>query len=381
MTAVRHRGSSKSRQATTSTGRLGRLVLFVTGLVGALAFGPIAWGIVTGAGAGGGAASAFASAPPGTYAVVGRTEGPVDVIGVVRADQPGNVIEVARVPHLDGFTTTGSVDGRGRYVALVAVDDGTPLEPVASLVLVDLQRGSVERLLAGIEPSQVPLWKNDSSGVVVTRARLDGGRQVVDVLEVALDGAVRLRWTQDALGIYPVGWDGGRVLTVAIDARGSTLQVEGQDVVHLSGGFTRDWALSPDGKALAFVEVTPGAGAGYSARVVRLDGEPAVTAQALTAGTAAALGAAWTPAGTAAFGQVPVGRAAASGAGAASAQALGRVGFDVPLAYSPDGGTLAVVHWDGTGLGMPGAPTLELVRGGDRAAVPGYRGFFGWARR
>ncbi|MCX7616795.1 hypothetical protein [Tepidiforma sp.] len=381
MTAIHHGKRWKSRQAQPATGRLGRLILFVTGLVGVLALGPIAWGIVTGAGAGSGAASAFASAPPGTYAVVGRTEGSVDIIGVVRADQPDNVIEVARVPHIDGFTTTGSVDDRGRYVALAAVDGGTPLAPAASLVLVDLERGTAERLLAGIEPSQTPLWKADSSGVIVTRARQDGDRQVIDVLEVALDGAVRLRWTQDALGVYPVGWREGRVLSVAIDARGSTLQAEGQDVARLSSGFTRDWALSPDGRALAFIEVTPGTEAGYTPRVVRLDGEATGSTQALTASGAATLGAAWGPNGVPAFGAVPRAAGAAAPSGDASAQALRAAGFDVPLAYSPDGEALAVVHWDGTGFEAPGTPTLQLVRGSERAEIPGYRGFYGWVRR
>lgn len=381
MTAIHHGNRWRSRQAQPATGRLGRLILFVTGLAGVLAVGPIAWGIVTGAGAGSGAASAFASAPPGTYAVVGRTEGSVDIISVVRADQPGNVIEVARVPHIDGFATTGSVDARGRYVALAAVDGGTPLAPAASLVLVDLERGTAERLIAGIEPAQTPLWKADSSGVIVTRARQEGDRQLIDVLEVALDGAVRLRWTQDALGVYPVGWRDGRVLAVAIDARGSTLQSEGQDVVHLASGFTRDWALSPDGKALAFVEVLPGTEAGYAARVARLDGEATGSAQALTQGGAAALGAAWGPSGTPAFGAVPRASGAGAAAGDASAQSLRAAGFDVPLAYSPDGDALAVVHWDGTGFEAPGTPTLQLVRGGERSEVPGYRGFYGWVRR
>lgn len=359
------------------TGRLARLVLVLTGLVAVLAIGPILWGIIAGD-AKQGPGSAFAAAPPGTYALVTRTEGSVDVIAAVRADQPANVIEIARVPHLEGFRTSGSVDPAGRFAALVAVDAGSPVQPQASLIVVDLQRGVAERLVSGIEPMQTPLWTPAGDAVVVTRPGAADGAPAIDVLEVRLDGAVRLRWSQAALAVAPVGWRDGRLLTVAIDARGSTLQADGQDLLHLSPSITRDWALAPDGSAIAFVEVTTQSGVRYSARVAALDGGATASAQALSDPGAEALGAAWKPGGAPAFGAVP---REGPAAGDASAQALRAGGFDVPLGFSPDGELLAVTHWDGSGFASPGRPELQLVGSGGRAAIPGFQGFLGWVRR
>ncbi|GIW12870.1 MAG: hypothetical protein KatS3mg062_0309 [Tepidiforma sp.] len=357
-------------------GRFGRLVLIVTGLAAVLALGPIAWGIVAGVGGVTGPSSAFASAPPGLYAVVTRTEGAVDVVGIARADQPDTVVELARVPHLDGFAVTGSVDPAGRFLAVAAVDAGTPLQPVASLLLIDILQGTTTRLVTGIDAAQEPLWTPAGSAVIVTRTRENEG--AVDVFEVGIDGALRQRWSQRAFGVYPIGWKDGRLLTVAIDGRGSTLQAEGEDLVHLSTSITRDWALSPDGSAIAFVEVLTDTGVRYTPRVVSLEGGRAAAAQVAAMPGAEALGAAWDTAGRATFGSIP---RSTGVSGDASAQGLTAAGFDVPLGYSPDGTALAVVHWDGTGFDNPGTPALELAVDGDRGTVPGYRGFLGWVRR
>ncbi|PFG74430.1 hypothetical protein [Tepidiforma thermophila] len=362
------------------TGRLARLVLVLTGLVAVLAIGPILWGIIAGD-AKQGPGSAFAAAPPGTYALVTRTEGSVDVIAAVRVDQPASPIEIARVPHLEGFRTRGAVDPSGRFAALVVVDGGSPVQPHASLIVVDLQRGVAERLVSGIDPLQMPLWTTTGDAVIVTRpsAAPSSGGAAVDLLEVRLDGAVRLRWSQAALALAPVGWKDGRLLAVAVDARGSTLQADGQDLLHLSTSITRDWALAPDGSAIAFVEVSTDSGVRYSARVAVLDGAVAARAQALSAPGIEALGAAWAPGGSPTFGAVPRHDVVM---GDASAQSLRDApGFDVPLGYSPDGSHLVVMHWNGSSFASPGRPELQVIGPAGRAAIPGFEGFLGWARR
>lgn len=378
--AVRNQAyrSPYGQRKKPATGRLGRLVLFITGFVAVAAFGPIAWGIVAGVHSSPGATSAFAVAPPGSYAVVARQEGAVDIVSVVRTDNPASTLEVARIPHLEGFTTTGSVDPTGRYVALLSVDTGTPLEPAASLILLDLIDGSLDRLVIGVDAGWRPLWNENGTAVIVTRTRQGDSGTLIDIFDVALDGASKLRWSQAALGVYPVGWRDQRLLTVAIDGRGSTLQADGQDLRHLADGFTRDWAMAPDGAAIAFIEVATHDGLRYVPRVVPLTDDARVSAQAFTVGGTEALGAAWKPDNAPVFGTVP--RLQANG-GDVSAQEMHIVGFDIPVAYSPDGSTLAVVHWNGTGFGDPGLPSLYLVRGGERHAVPGHREFFGWTHR
>lgn len=361
----------------SAEGRLSRLIIVLTAAVAAVAIGPIAWGLIAGTPSASPARTAFATAPAGTYAVVTRSEGATDVIGVVRADQPSQVIEVARVPHLDGFTPVGTASPGGRFVAVVVADAGTPVLPSASLLVVDLETGRVKRLASGMEPGQRPLWSPDGQSVIVSRPGAAGSAGVIDVLRVTLDGGSRLLWSQTALGVYPVGWRDGRLLTVAIDERGSTLQADGQDLVHLSTSITRDWAVAPDGEAIAFIEVTTAAGVRYEPRVAWLSGD-GVSAQAAAPGAGMSLGATWKPGAGPIFGDVP-GR---PGEPTASAQALrAGSGFDIPLAYSPDGSTLIVTHWDGSSFDAPGRPALHLIRGDQRVALEGFGGFLGWVQR
>ena len=85
---------------------------------------PIAAAIVSGAGLRGATTTAFATAPSGNYAVVARPEDDYDVVAVALASG-GEPVEVARVPHLRGFTASGSVSPNGRQLALVTVNDGS----------------------------------------------------------------------------------------------------------------------------------------------------------------------------------------------------------------------------------------------------------------
>lgn len=371
--------AARGRSRTTRGDRVTRFVVGLTVAAAMVAVAPIV-AAMFGIGTGGSPRSAFATAPAGTYAVVTRTEGAVDMVAAVRADGTGEPIELARVPHLAGFPTTGSVSPDGGYAAVVAVDGGTPTTPSASLIVVELTTGRVERLISGIEPSQVPAWDPASGSVAVTRqAPGADGAPAFDVLRVARDGSVTRLWSQrDALGVYPLGWRGAELLAVVIDGRGSTLQANGQDLAHLSEWVTRDWTLSPGGDAVAFVEANLSEGLRYLPRVVMFGGDATATAQALAAPGFAALGTAWGRGSGPAFGAVPAG----GGGSDASAQALSASGgFEVPLGYSPDGSVLAVTRWDGSSFDAPGRPQLELVSPQGRTAVPGYRGFLGWAQR
>ncbi len=362
---------------TAGEGRLARIILLLTAVVAVVAVGPIAWGVIAGTPAGAPARTAFATAPAGTYAVVTRSEGATDVIGVVPIDQPSRVIEVARVAHLEGFSPTGAASPAGRHVAVVVADGGTPVLPSGSLLVVDLESGSVTRLMSAVEVGQEPLWAPDGRSIVVMRVGSGAEAGRVDLLRVALDGSIVASWTQRALGVYPVGWRDGRLLAVVIDERGSTLQADGQDLVHLSPSITRDWVLSPAGDAIAFIDVTTDAGVRYEPRVVSLVGGTG-SAQAMVAVAGEALGAAWNPGSGPIFGDVPT----ADGSASAAAQALRTGdGFDVPLAYSPDGAVLVATHWDGASFTSPGRPSLHLIRGDQRVALEGYGGFLGWVQR
>lgn len=360
---------------------LSRLIIGATGLAALIAIAPIiaaAFGVsgqrVT-------PRTAFASAPSGDYAVVSRTEGQVDVIGVAWAENPAAVTEIARVPHVDGMAATGTVSPDGTKVALAVVDAGTPSRPVASLVTVDLMTGELFRAALDIEPNQQPVWAPDGNSVVVTRGAAPGTSSgTIQMVRVALRGTEEVLWSRsDVLGVYPVGFDGlGALIAVVIGGSGSIVTRDGEDIMSLGAHITRDWRLSPDGTQLAYVEADTSAGLRYLARSVSLAGG-AVSAQSLSR-EVEALGVAWRP-GSAnpTFGIEP-----GQNAGGVAAQSLqsGRPGFDIPLAYAPDGSSLAVMSWAGESFEQPGQGQLAIVTaGGTRTPVEDYQRFLGWARR
>lgn len=368
-----------TRQHVARHTNLSRLIIGVSVLAAVIAIAPIIAAVFGVSSATVQPRTAFASAPSGNYVVVSRTEGAQDVIAVVWAENPGAVTELARVPHIEGMGTTGTVSPDGTMVAVVAVDAGTPTRPVASLVTVDLLSGELFRAALRIDPDQRPVWAPDGRSIVVTRtAGADSSGSDVQVLRVALRGTEEVLWTaRDVLGVYPVGFEpSGALLAVTIDGGGSTVVRNGDEAFQISGSFTRDWQLSPDGRELAFIEADLADGLRYVARRVSIGGET-VSAQSVMADISA-LGVAWNPAtGSVEFGIEP----GSSGEGV-SVQALrASGGFDVPLGFAPDGSSLAVTRWSGEDFRHPGTPAIQVVEGANRASIEGYTRFLGWARR
>lgn len=290
-----------------------------------------------------------------------------DRIVAVGRGGAGEPIEVAVLPHLPGFSARGAVSPDGRYLAVVLATSGTPAQPSAELLLVDLWNGRVRPLAGGLPYLQDPVWANDSRSIAVTREPVSG---TVKVIRVDVGGGeVLLLERNGVLGIYPVGFaPDGTLYSVLIDARGSTLLRGSAEVRLLAAGLTRDWTLSPDGRQLAFVELNEGK---YLGRVVPVEPGVAAAQAASFADGRQRLAPVWDPAtGRAVFAEEPV------PAGGAAAQSA--AGIDRPLAYAPDGSALAVEHWDGASFAAPGRPEVQVIRGGERVSVPVTR-VFGWS--
>lgn len=344
---------------------------------------PVAFAIITGIGDKA-VRTAFASAPAGDYAVVSRTDGDTDIISVVRPESPGAAVEVGRIKHLPGFAVIGAVAPDGRQLAAVAADAGTPANPGASLLLLDLESGALTRLSTGIDPLQPPVWAPDSRSVVVSRAGSNSAAST-SLVRVAADGSgeTKIFEAKNILGIYPVAFDpNGALVSVVIDGRGSTVLRDGHEILHLSTQITRDWRLSSDGQQLAFIESDVTSGLRYHSRVVSLGGG-AAAAQALTADDGAQrVGVAWRPGSPEpTFGRDPAGAASTTVTAQREALSTDSSGFDVPLAYSPDGQWLAVTHWSGDSFAQAGDAMLAVVSGSERTQIPGASRFLGWARR
>ena len=158
-----------------------KLLIALAVMAGVVAIAPIiaaAAGFVGGAGR---TRTAFASAPAGEYAVLGRSEGNADVIAVAWAENPGAVTEGARVPRLEGFPSAGAVSPDGRKLALVSVDSGTRTKPIASLNVVDLESGKVVAAARNVVPGQAPVWSAARAAVArpVARSGLDARRAAI----------------------------------------------------------------------------------------------------------------------------------------------------------------------------------------------------------
>jgi hypothetical protein len=331
--------------------------------------------------------TAFATAPTGSYVVVSRSEANFDVISVAPAAAPAEAIEIARVPHLPGYSSSGAVSPDGRYLALVNADAGTVAQPRASLLVLDLETGALLRVATNVDYLLTPVWQPDGNAVVITRTETgESGLASVALVAVRANagGETELVTFSMVLGAFPVGYDpAGVLVTVVIDTQGSTAYRGDRPIAHLSSQITRDWQLSPDGTGLAFIETSLADGLRYVARTVSLKAAiSGVSAQASSLSSGQQLGAAWKPgAGAPTFGQEPGSAVSAAGVSAQGMSTAG-AGFDIPVGYSPQGSLLLVEHWSGDSFSEPGSMELQLVNeNGERLSLGDFSRVFGWAVR
>ena len=361
-----------------------RLFIALGVMAGVMAIAPIVAAVLGIGGATVSTRTAFASAPAGEYAVMGRSEGNQDVITVASAQTPGAVTEVVRIPHLEGFTSTGTVSPDGKQIALVTVDGGTRTLPVASLNVVNLETGKLVKAAENIVPSQSPVWSQGSDRVIATRMPSgNAATGTIETVSVGADGDDErvLSSLDGVLGVYPVAFDpAGKLVSVVINRQGSVLVRDGSNETVISPHVTRDWKLSPDGSELAFIEADTTGGVRYLARTLRVDGAAGFETQAMTAAVSA-LGTAWAPNGRVTFGTEP-GQEAAGGAQALTAgRGVPEAGFDVPLGYSASGNALVVTHWSGSSFRESGQPALQLVTLDGRETYEIFTRFYGWSER
>lgn len=362
--------------------RAPRAVIVLTLLGTVVATLPIIAAVLGLRGGSPGARTAYASAPAGEYVVVAQAGEEADTVFVAAASGSGSAMEIARIPHLRGYSATGTVSPDGRRLALVVAEGGTPVRPVASLYVLDLGSAAVARVANGVDHLQAAAWARDGRSIYFTRTAESGDpvtRAAVWRVNAGGGSEDEVLSFEGVLGVFVVGPDAsGRLVSVVIDSRGSTAYRDGTIAAHLSTQITRDWELSPDGESLAFIESDATSGLRYRAKTVAL-GEGIATGgvAAQSAGDGQQLGVSWKPGSDApTFGQEP-----ADADGGVTAQAAAS-GFDVPLAYSPGGGRLAVQRWTGPSFERPGNVVLELVaEDGSRTPLPEYTRFYGWAVR
>lgn len=304
-----------------------------------------------------------------------------DTIWAASADNPSHRTAIAVVEHAPEYGIFPSLSPDGRRIAYTVLPPGgaADIDAPAELWVINAD-GSDRRLLAADADLPVtPVWSPDSGSLVIRRsAPAHNAAGSFRLLRIGLFGGETLLAQADA-ALFPVGFsaDGAVFYFVRLSPNGTDLGSVASGggaataVAHLSDGFARDWRLSPDGTRLAYLAPTSdGVTSFYGAVVLDLAGGASMM-KAAAIGSKGNFSPVWHPSGQ----KLTVGRVGEAGrpagalqiavaaAGGAQALAAPARGFDVPLAWSPDGGYLAVRSFEGGSPASPGRSWVMLTDG------------------
>jgi len=302
-----------------------------------------------------------------------------DTLWTAPADKPSQRQVVAVVPHAAHYGIYASLSPDGRFIAYTALSTGlkdansdSPAE-----VWVMGADGSYPRLLAGDADLLIaPVWAPDSASLVFRRSRsAENTAGTFELVRISLagndepaQGAGESVLVSAEAALFPVGFslDGKALYYTQLSAGGTDLgQVAAGGspslIAHLGDDFTRDWHLSPDGGRLAFLspqQSQAGLPAGQEGTLLRAmvmdlkNGYGLRPALDDAGGPAQEFNPIWNPQdrdltlGRLVLGErsAPAMRVSAAGARRLNGPSQG---FDVPMAWSPDGETLALRSFEG----------------------------------
>lgn len=327
-----------------------------------------------------------------------------DVIWLTSAADPQKRTRVAKVEHAAdmGISASLSPDGkRIAYLALPAADGDSALDAQAWLLEVD--SGKTRLLASDLDGASKPVWSPDGSSIVVRRngpqAQIGQAASLLRV-DVSDGEETSLMQADDVLELFPIGYSpdgaslyfaqttlGGTHIGVVTAAGGSP-----RLLVQASDEWARDWHLSPGGTRVVFLAGQPTDDRiAIRAFVIELaeGAEPQPLSDFSTAlDVGDHFNPVWHPDGQ----RIAVGRTPDDGSSAAALVSLAGgdlaevapgpdQGFDVPLAWSPEGDYLAVRSFDGSSAAQPGREHLVLIELGKArrtVADAGNLEFIGW---
>jgi hypothetical protein len=230
--------------------------------------------------------------------------------------------------------------------------------------VLDLESGRDVIVAEGFDVLGRVVWSDDGARVVLRRTDLAANLIALIAVDIAT-GQATVLVEERAAGLYPLSLDAnGSLLYVQLDDTGSAVYRDGAEIARLSDTFTRDWQLSPDGAALAFIETRPGSSStAMVASLVPRDVTRSAAAEP-------AIGVAWR-----------LGSSEPDFGGASwSATRDGAPYFEAPVAWSPDGALLALVEYAGEPLAVTSAQTqIRQPDGTDLPLGEGDLTFLGWA--
>lgn len=313
-----------------------------------------------------------------------------DTLWLADPAKPSKREKIMVAPHAVDFGVVPSLAPGGARFAYTALSPETKAPSVdapADLWLASLSGGKPVRIAQGIDLLVVPVWSPDESSVVVRRS---GMRSAYELLRVDIASGAMTTLVTSVEAVFPLAYapDGG-LLYVQLTQTGSTLMAadaagKTQTVAMLSDGLTRDWALSPAGDKLAYLEMTLTTERMASrARVLDL-----ATGAIAPVGdeNADAFRPVWKKDGSLVVGRLAAGEKSAGMLAGGSLLAGPKRGFDVPLAAGSNaastgsGQAYIAQSFDGSSVRDPGTSVLTLVApSGEHVTIAtGEVTFLGW---
>jgi len=348
---------------------------------------PALLGAAISAAAGGGYLAYDRFAPHGDVSAFQRIQGhgqrllisefgdTTDTIVAVEPDDIAARTTVATIDHASGYGVFPVLSPDGQAIAYTGLPAGTakPAPDVPAQAAVVDVRGNVALLANDADLLIPPVWSPDSRSIAVRRsAAAADGSGTYELLLLGRDGTRTTLTTWRTASLFPIAFapDGSKLYFATLSPAGTDLHSVAAGgtgeamIAHLSDDIARDWKLSPDGATLAY-SVAAG-GAQPQVITMTLDFASGVAAEAVRSPAAQRLefNPAWEADGTLTMASArPEGGSSVSAVAAATAKTLASNdgAVDLPLAWSPDGASLAVRSVEGPALAQATASHLDLL--------------------
>lgn len=337
--------------------------------------------------------------PPGHF-VLSEFHGGETLLLSVSATDPDERRPLARIPHAPSWAPRAALAPGGERIAYTVLPGGARSPDTEGVLwVVTLQERAPQRLAARVDARTTPVWAPDGSRVIYLRALAGGpAAPLVALEEVSVrDGKVQeVAQASLPVRLFPVGYapDAARFYYVRFERDGTYLHEvntrsrAARQVTRLADGAARDFRLSPDGTVLLYLALggTPARYRAFAAELRTGDIRPLLPEVSRSED----VGVAWRPGArpAASLGVVTgaggiTGRVVLQAGGTVTVTVTERAGgFDVPVAWAPDGRYLVLRSFSGADADHPSSEQPVLLDGdGMRRPLAGGSPveFVGWA--
>lgn len=286
---------------------------------------------------------------------------------------------LAVIEHAEGWAPVGAISPDGRAVALLVLPPGRA-RPRAQTTLEVLTPDSRVRIADGLDLAGGAVWADDGDRLLV-RAERGGGHELL-VLDSRTGRPLASHRPGAGRAVYPLALSGDAAW--AVEARADGDRLAEWDIsedpwrrtreIGTGSAATRDWAISPDRRALAFID---GRGGAFELRVLPWRAGDRAYEIATTAGDRRTFD---SPDDRLANAAAPVwtgddGLIVGTWPGAPG-------GFALPIARDAGTGRTAVRWFSGAGPGDPGDESAAVIGADGEASIADdpRRRLIGWWR-